>query len=607
MNPALQWTRLRRALSFVRAHRGFIILILLMTMLVAAANAVEPLVMKYVFDRLAEGGLVEALAVGVAGLLGLAVLREIGTFVSNWLSWRTRLSLHYGLLDATLERLHKLPLYAQHREGVGAIMTRLDRGIQGFIGAVSEIAFNVLPALGYLVFAVIVMLRLDWRMTLLVLAFTPLPALITALAAPTQTLRERNLIDRWARIYSRFNEVLSGIVTVRSFAMEESERRRFLNDVGLANQVVIGGVRFDSAVGAAQNLSVALARISAIALGGYLVLSGDITVGTLIAFLGYVGGLFGPVQGLTNIYRILHNASVSLDQIFSILDAKEQIADAPDAVEAPPLKGAVEFRQVNFGYSREEGELLSDINLKVEPGEMIAIVGPSGSGKSTLMALLQRFYDPWEGQVLVDGLDVSKLKQHSLRRQIGVVLQDALLFNESIRDNIAYGRPDASNEEVESAAQAANAHDFIVRQPLGYQTVVGERGGRLSGGERQRIAIARALLKDPPILILDEATSALDPELEAQVQEALERLMKGRTTFVIAHRLSTVVNADRIIVLRGGRIIEQGRHGELMHQRGYYASLVERQTRGLILPRPSQTRRRRTTDRRQAPDSRQQQ
>jgi ATP-binding cassette subfamily B protein len=229
---------------------------------------------------------------------------------------------------------------------------------------------------------------------------------------------------------------------------------------------------------------------------------------------------------------------------------------------------------------------------------MIAIVGPSGAGKSTLMALLQRFYDPVGGTILIDGMELSAMKQHSLRKQIGVVLQDALLFNESIRDNIAYGRPDATLEAVEEAARTANAHEFIERLPLGYETCVGERGNRLSGGERQRIAIARALLKDPPILILDEATSALDAELEAKLQEALERLIRGRTTFVIAHRLSTVVNADRIIVLRDGRIIEAGRHGELLLAGGYYASLVERQTRGLLFPRPSPSRRRRITDRR---------
>jgi ATP-binding cassette subfamily B protein len=597
MKSSLQWSRVRRALGFARAHRWLIAIILPMTLMVAATNAVEPLIMKFIFDELAEGGILRALLLGASALLGLAVLREVGAFISNWLSWRTRISIHYGLLDATVQRLHVLPHYAQNREGVGAIMTRLDRGISGFIGAISEIVFNVLPAIFYLIFAIIAMLRLDWRMTLLVLAFTPLPAIITALAAPRQTLRERNLLDRWARIYSRFNEVLSGIVTVRSFAMEEAERRRFLTDVGEANQVVIGGVRFDSTVGAAQNLTIALARIAAIAVGGLLVLNGEITLGTLIAFLGYVGGLFGPVQGLTNIYRIVHNASVSLDQIFSILDAKEPLPDEPDAVEAPPLKGEVRFEHVKFGYSPEEGILLHDIDLQVKPGEMIAIVGPSGSGKSTLMALLQRFYDPVEGVVRVDGADIRKLKQRTLRGQIGVVLQDALLFNDSIRDNIAYGRPNANLDEVIEAAKAANADSFISKLPLGYDTIVGERGGGLSGGERQRIAIARALLKDPPILILDEATSALDPELEAQVQEALERLMKGRTTFVIAHRLSTVVNADRILVLRDGRIIEQGRHGELMHKRGYYASLVERQTKGLILPRPGPFRRRRASER----------
>ncbi len=593
MSYALQWSRLRRALGFARNQRWLIVVILLATLVIAVINALEPLVMKYIFDGLAGSEAWQAVLFGVGGLLGLTLLRELGTLASNWLTWRTRLSLHYGLLDATVARLHELPLYAQHREGVGAVMTRLDRGIQGFIGAVSEIAFNVLPAIAYLGIAIVAMVQLDWRMTLVVLAFTPLPALIAALAAPTQTRRERVLMDNWAKIYARFNEVLSGIITVRSFAMEHAERRRFLDDVHSTNQVVIGGVRFDSAVGALQNLTVALARIVAIGFGGWLVVAGDITVGTLIAFLGYVGGLFGPVQGLTGIYRILHNASVALEQIFSILDAKPMIEDAPDAVDAPPLKGQVDFDHVKFGYDKDDGLLLKDIDLHVSPGEMIAIVGPSGAGKSTLMALLQRFYDPVAGSIRVDGHDLRTLKQHTLRQQIGVVLQDALLFNESIRDNIAYGRPDASGDAIEQAARAANAHDFILKLEHGYDTIIGERGGRLSGGERQRIAIARALLKDPPILILDEATSALDPEIEAQVQDAREELMRGRTTFVIAHRLSTVVNADRIVVIRDGRIAESGRHEDLLAAQGYYASLVERQTRGLILPTPGGNFRRR--------------
>ncbi|WP_220348500.1 ABC transporter ATP-binding protein [Alkalilimnicola ehrlichii] len=487
-------------------------------------------------------------------------------------------------MDATIQRLHRLPLEAQRRDGVGAIMTRLDRGIQGFINAVSEIAFNVLPAIVYLALGIIVMLQLDWRMTVLVLAFTPLPAIIAALAAPRQTRRERILLDSWAKIYARFNEVLAGIATVRSFAMEDAEKKRFLKDVGKANNVVIGGVSFDTSVGALQNLTVAAARIAAIGYGGYLVLTGQITLGTLMAFLGYVSGLFGPVQGLTGIYTTVHNASVALDQVFSIIDAEENIKDSPNAIEAPPFKGEVEFREVRFAYGEHEPELLHGIDLHVKAGENIAIVGPSGSGKSTLMALLQRFYDVNSGAIRIDGHDIRDLKQNSLRQQIGVVMQDALLFNETVRDNIAYGRPDASFEEVVAAAKTANAHAFIERLEDGYDTVVGERGTRLSGGERQRIAIARALLKDPPILVLDEATSALDPELEAQVQDALERLIAGRTTFVVAHRLSTVVNADRIVVLKGGNIIECGRHEALLQEKGYYAWIVERQTRGLLLP-----------------------
>jgi ATP-binding cassette, subfamily B, bacterial len=590
-------SRLRRAMAYARPYRRYISVILFLTFLGAAAGALEPLVMKYIFDRLGGDATLDALLIGVAMLVGLGLFRELGNAISNWLSWRTRIGVQYALLDATVEKLHRLPHDVHRREGVGAIMTRLDRGIQGFIGAVSEISFNVLPALAYLVLAVVIMLRLDWRLTVLVLAFAPLPAIVAAFAAPNQTRREKVLMDRWARIYARFNEILSGIVTVRSFAMEDAEKRRFLTEVDEANRVVIRGIGFDSSVGALQNLLVTVARVAAVALGGYLVLRGEATIGTLVAFLGYVGGLFGPVQGLTGIYRTLHNATVSLDTIFSILDTQEHIGDAPDAVEAKTLRGEVAFEDVHFSYDVSGTPILRGIDLRVRPGEMIAIIGPSGSGKSTMMALLQRFYDPVRGEIRLDGLDLRALKQKSIRRQIGVVLQEALLFNETVRDNIAYGRPEADMAQIEAAARAANAHDFIMALEKGYETIVGERGSRLSGGERQRIAIARAILKDPPILILDEATSALDVELEAQVQEAIEKLIRGRTTFVIAHRLSTVVNAHRIVVLREGRIIETGRHDELVAAQGYYASLIARQAAAYSGPERRREVERRKSDR----------
>ncbi|MFW6323891.1 MAG: ABC transporter ATP-binding protein, partial [Desulfovibrionales bacterium] len=562
---------LGRALSFARPHRLTVAVILALTLSASAMSALEPLVMKYIFDGLGENGTLEAVLFGLGGLVLLAVFREVGSGISNWLSWRTRLRIHYTLLGSTVEKLHRLPLGVQREEGVGSIMTRLDRSIQGFIGAISEISFNVLPAFFYLLLAVVAMIKLDWRMTILVLIFAPMPAIIAAFAAPNQTRREQTLLDRWASIYSRFNEVLSGIMTVRSFAMEDFEKNRFLTNVSKVNRIVIKGIGFDTRVGAAQNFVVTGARIAAIGFGGWLVLRGEATVGTLVAFLGYVGGMFGPVQGLTGIYRTLRTARVSLEQIFTILDREDHLKDHPEAQDIETIRGKVDFDRVTFSYEGNTQPVLEDFDLSVQPGEMIAIVGPSGAGKTTLMGLLQRFYDPDQGSVRIDGQDLRMIKQKSVRKRIGVVLQDALLFNESIRDNIAYGRPSATFKEIEDAARAAHAHEFITKLDKRYDTMAGERGTRFSAGERQRIAIARALLKNPPLLVLDEATSALDAESETKVQAALENLVYGRTTFVIAHRLSTVVNADRIIVLKDGQIHECGRHEDLVQSGGYYA------------------------------------
>ncbi|MFL5273649.1 MAG: ABC transporter ATP-binding protein [Anaeromyxobacteraceae bacterium] len=570
----------RRALGFLAPHAKKIAVILGLALVATALNACEPLLLKAVLDGLA-GGSARAVTTSVILFAVLAILREGGGALSNWLTWRTRLKVHFALTEETVKALHGLPVAFHRQESVGAVMTRLDRNIQGCVNALNEIAFNLVPAVAYLVASAAILIRLDVRLAAIVLLFAPLPGAVAALAAPRQTQREKALLDRWVRIYSRFNEVLSGIVTVKSFAMEDAERKRFLTQVREANRVVGRGIAYDAGVAATQNLVAAGARVVIIGVGGALALRGQVTVGTLVAVLGYLGGLFGPVQNLSGIYRTLQTAKISLTGLFEVLDAEDTVPDAPHALDPGPIRGDVRFEGVEFGFDGGP-KLLDGVDLHVRAGEKVALVGPSGAGKTTLVTLLQRFYDPTRGRVKVDGRDLRTLQQRALRLQMGVVMQDALLFNETVRDNIAYGRPDASAREIEDAARAANAHDFIARLAHGYDTVVGERGSRLSAGERQRIAIARALLRDPAILILDEPTSALDAESEALVQEALDRVMAGRTTFSIAHRLSTVVNADRILVLRDGHIAEQGTHAQLVARGGYYASLVATQTRGLL-------------------------
>lgn len=326
------------------------------------------------------------------------------------------------------------------------------------------------------------MFKLDVGLSVLILAFTPVPALIRVWAASEQTERERVLLERWSSLYSRFNEVLTGILTVKSFA-RESEKERFLHGVRYANDVVVRGIGIDSAVGASKSLAVTLARLSALGYGGFLVIEGSITVGTLLAFLAYIGGIFGPVQGLTNVYQTIRTASVSMETIFEILDAEDPVADRPDARPAPVFRGDVEFQDVYFAYERGRS-VFRELNLSVQAGQRVALVGPSGGGKTTLMVLLQRLCEPQAGSIRIDGIDIREFTQKSLHKQLGIVPQDVLLFNDSIADNIAYGRPDATQEEIEAAARAANAHDFITALSEGYQTLAGERGNLLSVGQR---------------------------------------------------------------------------------------------------------------------------
>jgi ATP-binding cassette subfamily B protein len=570
-----------RSLEFVCPYRRPLAGVIALAMVLAGLSALDPLLMKYLIDQLAHPAGARNFAIAMAILLGLELVRGVLQWWLGVWSWDVRLAVEYAVRERVIGKLNHLPLAFHQREGVGGTMNRINQGIAGYVGAFGELAFNLLPTILYLGLSVLAMFRLDWRLACAVILFTPVPGLIGAWAAPEQIQRERRLVKRWSSIYGRFNEVLAGMMTVKGFGMEDAERQRFLEGVQKGNAVVRRGLRIDGRNGALRSLAASSARLAAIALGGFLVFQGQIGLGTLVAFLGYIGGLFGPVQGLTNSYQTFRRATVALESIYAILDADDTVGDGPEAIPIAPLRGEVQFRDVGFAYLQGV-PVLRGIDLTVRAGETVALVGPSGSGKTTLVTLLQRLHPITTGRILIDGVDIRSMTQRSLRSQIGVVFQDPHLFNDTVRANIAYGRPEATGAQIEAAARAAQAHDFISALPQGYDTNIRERGSRLSGGQRQRIAIARALLKDPPILILDEATSALDAESEHLIQLALRQLLDGRTALVIAHRLSTVRHADRIVVIEGGMIREMGTHDELCGGNGYYASLLERQRLGFI-------------------------
>jgi ATP-binding cassette, subfamily B, bacterial len=584
--PRGPWTLLRRALPWLQGFGTRIAMVLVLALVLATASAAAPLAVMRLVDTLARVAGSPTVPPGAGGAILVALsLVALAELAQVWLSrllearsWRVRLALDFALRRRVTHRLHELPLAWHQQHSVGGTVSRVNTSINGFVTAVGEIAFKVLPAIAYLGLALMALVQLDWRLAVTVCAFAPLPALIGMRAAPEQTRRDRALLAHWTSTFGRWTEVLGGLRTVKGFAMERAESERFLGSVAEGNARVTRGARRDARTIAWQGLSAAAARLCVAALGAWLVLRGQATVGTLVAALQYVGGLFGPIQGLTNVYSTVRRAGVSMDSVCAILDAPDPLADRPDARDLVVTRGAVVFEHVSFSY-REDRPVLRDVNLAIEPGQTVALVGPSGCGKTTLVSLLERLNAPTAGRVLVDGTDVLACTRESLRKQVGTVMQDVHLFNDTILANITYGTPAATLEQAQAAARAANAHEFIEKLPDGYDTVVGERGAGLSGGQKQRVAIARALLKDPPILVLDEATSALDGESEALVQAALRRLARGRTTLVVAHRLSTVVDADRIVVLRAGYIDAIGTHAELMAQGGYYARLFERHAR----------------------------
>ncbi len=500
------------------------------------------------------------------GLIVLQGLFSMGhSYLTVWVSQRIVVDFRMHLF-AHLQTL-SVSFFAKRR--TGELLSRLMNDVNVIQTVVTETPIDSAKQLVTLVGGTVFLFVMNWRLCLLILLLLPILVLVARLFGRRLKALSTSIQDQTASISTLVEEVISGIRIVKSFVQTAREERRFASQVQAALAISLRR----AAVLAVFVPTISLLTFSAAAAvlwyGGLQVIEGIVTPGDLFAFVLFAGILIGPFSSAARMFAQVKEAQGSMQRVFEILDTEPDIRDEPDAVDLPPIAGHVRAERIHFAYDAR-APVLTDVSFEAKPGEMIALVGPTGAGKTTIVNLLHRFYDPLDGRITIDGYDLRRVKLDSLYRQIALVPQETILFGGTILDNIRYGREDASEEEVVAASRAAHAHEFISALPDGYRTVVGEKGVNLSGGQRQRLAIARAILKNPRILLLDEATSSLDSESERLVQDALERLMAGRTTFVVAHRLTTVQQADRILVLNKGRIVEEGSHDSLMERRGLY-------------------------------------
>ncbi len=549
----------------------------------AALGLVPALVTKGLIDYLAHprGGL-QPLALIVGAGVAAAILGGLVGMAQSYLSTSISEGIMYDLREQLFGRLLKQSVGFFINSRSGDLLSRMDNDIAGVEDVISDTVFGLVTSVVVLASTLVLMFGLEWRLTLAALLILPL-FLYPSRRIGQLTYRARKRTqEKLAEMSVYMQEVLgiSGLLLVKAFTKERQEAVRFrdLNEGLLrlkVRQAMIG-----RGFQALLNLFTALAPAMLLLFGGYLVLTGRTTVGTVVSVVTIlVGRLANSAGNLANT-RVNVTGSLALFQrIFHYIDLPSEVEERQDAIDLPRVNGRVLFEEVGFAYPQTRRPALSDVSFEVEPGELVALVGPSGAGKTTVTYLLARFYDPTRGTVRIDGHDLRDVRLESLSRNFGIVFQDTFLFHASVRENLLYARPDATQGELEAAARAAHIHDFIESLPEGYETVVGERGHRLSGGEKQRIAIARVILKDPRIVILDEATSNLDSVSEQLIQAALRPLFAGRTSFVIAHRLSTVLAADKILVLDRGQIVDSGTHVELLERGGLYKSLYDRQFR----------------------------
>lgn len=590
-------TSFRRQLAllrYVRPHWKALAVVITMMVAEVGLQLLRPWPIKLIVDNVLGDQAIPNWLVTVTGanapreLLPWVVGAEVAIFllgtvagmIYTFSSLRLGQRMTYSLAIDLFRHLQRLSLIFHTRRPVGDLISRVTGDSWCINTIVMDALIPALQALVTLVAMFVVMWKLQSTLTLLALGVVPFLAIvIRALGKPIKD-RTREQRDLEGKMMSVIEQTLSSVPAVQAFTREEVENRRLSHyadrTVVAYVRATVAGLWFELAAGLVTTIGTA----AVIYVGATLALDGKLTAGTIIVFLSYLGSLYGPLDSMTHTTQTVLGAGAEADRVMEILEIEPDVRDRPGA-KAAKMGGPIRYEDVVFGYDDErQRPVLKGISLEANPGDVLAIVGPTGAGKTTLVNLLVRFYDPWSGRITVGGRDIRDVKYQSLRQQIALVLQDPFIFPLTVAENIAYGRPDAHMHEIVAAAKAANAHDFIEALPEGYESVIGERGASLSGGEKQRLSIARAFLKDAPVLILDEPTSALDARTEGLLLDALDRLMEGRITFVIAHRLSTIRRATQIVTLENGEIIERGNHDELLAQNGLYASLYRQQTEG---------------------------
>lgn len=567
-----------RILSYIKPYMHRLIFAMFCTIMAAAGNLYIPWIIKDMIDEVLadkNGTMLNWIA---ASIIAIFVVRGLFWYGQNYLMSYVGQSVIIDIRAAVFKKLQRLRVSFYDKNKTGTIMSYVTNDVNALQSAMVENTIEMITEGFILIGSVVAMIYLDWRLTLFTVCTFPVVLWFMEFFGKKIRKTGGRIQECTADITSVLQESVASARVIKSFVREDYEVDRFDVENRANFRANMKNAQLMATLTPVVELVAAIGVTMIIWYGGNNVINGTITAGSLVAFLTYAVNISNPIKRLTRVIGNIQKALAAAQRVFMIIDMPEEIAESRDAKQLPEVSGKVEFQNVSFAYD-DKGNVITDLSFSVKPGEVIAIVGPSGAGKSTIANLLPRFYDVNKGDIKIDGHSVREVTLDSLREQVGIVPQETMLFNGSVYNNILYGRLDATKEEIEAAAKAANAHDFIMQLTDGYETKLGDRGVNLSGGQRQRIAIARAILKNPRILILDEATSALDTESERVVQEALDRLMVGRTSFVIAHRLSTVKNADKILVLEKGNLVESGTHDELLALDGLYAHLYKIQYR----------------------------